>query len=110
MVSIAKENLFHEKVKALMSIGGVIMSVFLIFTINGVYEGMNHTMDSIVYNTGADLWITQEGTSGSLHSPSQINKTEIDSQLKNIDGIEEYTPLIRQATIYNHSSTENILL
>jgi putative ABC transport system permease protein len=110
MVSIAKENLFHEKIKTVMSIGGVILSVFLIFTINGVYNGMNYTMESIVYNTGADLWITQEGTSGSLHSPSNVNFTDVDTNLKTIEGIEEYTPFIRSATVFNYSSTKNVLL
>ncbi len=110
MVSIAKENLLNEKIKTIMSIGGVILSVFLIFTINGVYNGMTYTMESMVYNTGADLWITQEGTSGSLHSPSQVNLTYVDTNLKTIEGIEEYTPLIRSATIYNYSSDENVLL
>ncbi|MHA1147382.1 MAG: ABC transporter permease [Promethearchaeota archaeon] len=108
MVSIARENLFHEKIKTLMSIGGVVLSVFLIFTINGVYMGMVYTMDSIVYNTGADLWITQEGTSGSLHSPSLVN-TSIEGDLENIDGIKEYTPLIRTAVVYK-AEDSNILL
>ena len=108
MVSVAKENLFHEKTKTIMSIGGVILSVFLIFNILGVYNGIIYTMDSVVGNMGADLWITQEGTSGSLNSPS-ILSTEIGGQLESIDDIEEYTPLIRTAVNYK-TEDKNVLL
>lgn len=108
LVSIAKENLIHEKMKISMSIGGVVLSVFLIFTILGVYNGMEYTMESIVYKTGADLWITQQDTSGSLHSPSIIT-LDIADQLKSVDGIEDFTPLIRTATTYRVGE-DNVLL
>lgn len=109
MVSIAKQNLFHQKGKSVMSICGVILSVFLIFTIYGVYNGMNSVMDSLIFGTNADLWITQEGTSGSLHSPSIISM-QIENQLGAIEGVEELSPIIRTAIIYSSDGGDILLL
>jgi putative ABC transport system permease protein len=110
MVSIAKENLFHEKVKAGMSISAVILTVFLVFTINGVYYGLNNTMDSLVYDTNADVWVLQEDTSGSMHSPSLLNQSEIEDLVKAVDGIDEYAPFIRTTVIYESKDDSNKML
>ncbi len=91
-----------------MSVGSVILSVFLMFTIIGVYNGMNSYMDSIVMKTGADIWITQEGTSGSAHSPS-ILPIQVGDKLATIPEIEVFTPLIRTAIIFPLNGV-NILL
>ncbi|WP_371806405.1 ABC transporter permease [Candidatus Lokiarchaeum ossiferum] len=108
MVSIAISNLFHQKSKSILSISGVILSVFLVFTIYGVYNGMDYIMESMTYKTGADLWITQQGTSGSVHSPSFI-PVDIGDQLSEYDEIEEFTPIIRTALTYKVGSTDILI-
>ncbi|MFQ5883632.1 MAG: ABC transporter permease [Thermoplasmata archaeon] len=86
--------MFHEKSKIVISTGGVVLSVFLIFTISGVYYAMDSMMDSIVLKAGADLWVTSKGASGSLHSPSFL-PIELNESLERVEGVEEVTPLIR---------------
>lgn len=108
MVSVAVSNLFHQKSKTFLSISGVVVCVIMIFTINGVYNGMDYVMDSMIYNTQADLWITQDGTSGSIHSPSLL-PISISNQLETIDGIEEFTPLIRTAATYSMENSDILL-
>ncbi|MFQ6128522.1 MAG: ABC transporter permease [Thermoplasmata archaeon] len=94
MVSMAKENLFHEKSKVAITIGGVVLSVFLIFTISGVYYALDSMMDNIVLKAGADLWVTSKGASGSLHSPSLL-PIGLNESLEGVEGVQEVTPLIR---------------
>lgn len=94
MVSLAKENLFHEKSKIALSIGGVVLGVFLIFTTTGLYYGIDAVVEKMVLKAGADLWVTSKGASGSLHSPSLL-PTELNENLKGIDGVQEVAPLIR---------------
>ncbi|WP_457557208.1 ABC transporter permease [Candidatus Harpocratesius sp.] len=108
MVSLAKSNLFHQKTKTILSISGVMISVFLVFTIYGVYNGMDYIMESMIYKTGADLWVTQEGTSGSVHSPS-ILPISIGKSLNEIEDIKESTPLIRTAVTYKVSDSDILL-
>lgn len=109
MVPVARQNLWHDRVKALMSVGGVVLSVFLIFTMYGVYRGINGVMEDMVFGTGADLWITQEGTSGSVHSPSVL-PAGIGARLAGIAGVAEHAPLIRTAVSYRDGGGETALL
>ncbi|MBI4268111.1 MAG: ABC transporter permease [Chloroflexi bacterium] len=100
MVSLAKENLLHEKSKVALSISGVVLGVFLIFTTVGLYNGINTVVENMVLKAGADLWVTSHGASGSLHSPSLLDN-RIGEQLKEIDGVKELSPLIRRAVATN---------
>jgi putative ABC transport system permease protein len=93
VVSLAKENLLHEKSKIALSIGGVTLGVLLIFTTVGLYNGINTVVENMVLKGGADLWITSRGSSGSLHSPSLL-PAGLENAL-DIDGVREVAPLIR---------------
>ncbi len=105
MVSLARQNLIHEKSKIALSVGGVVLGVFLIFTTVGLYNGINTVVESMVLNGGADLWITSRGSSGSLHSPSLL-PLNLEQDLW-VDGVEEVVPLVRMplATVIDGSKT-----
>ena len=109
MVNVAWNNLWHDKVKSLLSIMGVVISVFLVFTIYGVYNGINSVMEEIVVGTGADIWITQKGTSGSLHSPS-ILSSDYKKKVSEISGVEEVGLLIRTGVSKPKAAGGNTLI
>ncbi len=94
MVSLAKANLLHEKSKVILSIGGVVLGVFLLFTTTGLYYGINSVVEDMVLKGGADLWITSPGASGSIHSPSLL-PIDLEGDIRDIDGVEKVTPLVR---------------
>ncbi len=94
-MSLALRNLYHQKSKVAISIAGVTLSVFLILTMSGLYLGFSTMMDNMVTHSGADLWVTSEGASGSLHSPSLL-PLNIRENLSNIEGVDTVSPLIRQ--------------
>ncbi len=94
MVLLAKENLKHDRQKVAISIGGVVISVFLILTMVGLYQGFDTMMDDMAVGTGADLWVTSEGASGSLHSPSLLPLT-LQDNITVIEGVAESVPFIR---------------
>ncbi|MFQ5885270.1 MAG: ABC transporter permease [Thermoplasmata archaeon] len=108
MVSLAKENLFHEKSKIAISVGGVVLSVFLIFTTTGLYAAMDTMMENMVLEAGADLWVTSKGASGSLHSPSLL-PIELNESLEQIEGVERAAPLIRTAMTTNMNGKRVLL-
>ncbi|OGO32717.1 MAG: hypothetical protein A2Z29_07850 [Chloroflexi bacterium RBG_16_56_11] len=100
MVSLARENLLHEKSKIVLSVGGVVLAVFLIFATTGIYFGIVTVVENMVLKAGADLWVTSQGASGSLHSPSLLN-SRIGEELKRINGVKEVAPLIRRPIATN---------
>ncbi len=94
LVFLAKENLFHEKLKIILSVSGVVLSVFLILSLSGVYYSMDVMMDNIVGEAKADLWVTSEGSAGSLHSPSLL-PLALKDNLSSVEGVSSVSPLIR---------------
>ncbi len=94
LVFLAKENLFHEKFKIVLSVSGVVLSVFLILSLSGVYYSMDVMMDKIVGETNADLWVTSKGAAGSIHSPSLLS-IDLYNDLNNVEGVQSVSPLIR---------------
>lgn len=99
MVSLAARNLQHEGAKVAFSTCAVALISLFILTIAGLYNGIDTLMERVVMGTGADFWITMEGTSGSLHSPSILSLTLLPA-LRRVDGVYEVTPLVRTAVVY----------
>ena len=109
MITVAWRNLTQDKMKGVLSVLGVAMSAFLIFTVYGVFSGIDSVMEASVTGAGADIWITQIGTSGSLHSPS-ILPLATTSEIDDMDGAIRWSPLIRMAVSYEESDGNSTLL
>jgi len=109
MIAVAWRNLLHDKTKGALSVLGVAMSAFLIFTVYGVYTGIDEIMEETVTGAGADIWVTQEGTSGSLHSPSILPRSA-SARLSDIPGVADWRPLIRTAVSYEQADGNSTLL
>lgn len=108
MVNLARRNLGHEKSKIAISIGGVILAVFLILTMMGLHRGFSTMMEDMAHGTGADLWVTTKGASGSLHSPS-ILPLGLQDNLTQIEGVREVVPFIRTPISTDLDSTKVLL-
>ena len=57
-VPIARKNLFHDRVRFIITLVGISFSVVLILVQVGVYLGMMYNTSSIIEHTDADIWIT----------------------------------------------------
>src|SRR3990167_3531759 len=86
MISIALRNLFGEKTRLLISIGGVAFSVMLILIILSLYRGWQIKSTEYIRNIDADIWVSQDGASDITSSASIIYPEEAE-EIKNIDGI-----------------------
>ncbi len=58
MVSIARRNLFHDKVRLGVTLLGITFSVVLIFNAGGMYIGFLIKASNLIDHAGADLWVT----------------------------------------------------
>ncbi len=88
MISIALRNLFGEKTRLLISIGGVAFSVMLILIILSLYRGWQIKSTQYIREIDTDLWVTQEGAVD-VTSSASIIYPEVAQQIKNIDGVQE---------------------
>jgi len=72
MVPIARRNLFADKVKLLVAVGGVTLAIVLILVVQSLYYGVRREGDSFVRNLPGDFWITQAGTTDLVFSNSHL--------------------------------------
>lgn len=61
MVSIARKNLFHDKIRFAVALAGISFAVLLITVQLGVYLAFRANVSVLIDHTEADIWITSHG-------------------------------------------------
>ncbi len=85
VVSIARKNLFAEKTRFFVSVGGVAFSILLIVFLLGVYNAFQRLFIDYVESFAADLVVAQEGVTDMSHTFSLLDINKM-SQIETISG------------------------
>ncbi len=72
MLLVARKNLFAEKTRLAISVGGVALSVFLIGILLSLFRGWNEQVGGFVEKVPADLWVASDGTTDFLAASSVL--------------------------------------
>ena len=100
MINIALKNLFQEKTRLIISVGGVAFSVLLILILQGLYQGWSQRMGDYIRNLPADLWVGQEGSRDMFHSVSILSLND-QEKIRQIEGVADVTSFSgRQMKLY----------
>lgn len=91
MFLIAWRNLFQEKIRFLISVGGVAFSVMLIMVLVGLYRGWNNKLGEYIRTAPADIWVMQKGSEELFHTPSLL-PLNLGDKLTKIKGVESAKP------------------
>jgi putative ABC transport system permease protein len=62
MVSLARRNLFHDKLRFLITVAGVAFAVMLVFVQVGLFLGLLDNASITIEKMSADLWVTSKNT------------------------------------------------
>lgn len=57
MASLAKRNLFHDKVRLAVTLTGIVFAVVLVAIQLGLFIGFRTATSNVIDNSGVDLWI-----------------------------------------------------
>ena len=93
MLLVARKNLFSERIRLAISVGGVALSVFLIGILLALFRGWNEQVGGFVEKVPADLWVASDGTTDFLAAASALPDAA-GSQLKLVPEIDVVSPLI----------------
>lgn len=93
MLLVARKNLFSERTRLAISVGGVALSVFLIGILLSLYRGWDDQVGSFVEEVPADLWVASDGTTDFAQSASILH-SGLGRQLSFLPEIETVSPLI----------------
>lgn len=61
MASLALRNLFHDKVRLVATLTGVVFAVVLVGVQIGLFIGFKTSTATLIDNSGADVWVMTEG-------------------------------------------------
>src|SRR5205809_6302019 len=93
MLLIARKNLFAERTRLGISVGGVALSVFLIGILLSLYRGWSQQVGGFVEHVPADLWATSDGTTDFVAAGSVLPDS-LGVQLKLLPEVDVVSPLI----------------
>ena len=93
MLLLARKNLFSERIRLIISVGGVALSVFLIGVLLSLYRGWDEKVGGFVEDSDVDVWVGSEGTNDFLAAASLLPLENAD-QVGDQPEIEEWSAVI----------------
>lgn len=107
MLLVARKNLFSERIRLAISVGGVALSVFLIGILLSLFRGWSEQVGGFVEKTPADLWVVSDGTTDFL-AASSILPEALAGKLKFVPEIDVVSPIIvRPMELYKSGRDPN---
>ncbi len=99
MLYIALRNLFQEKTRLAISIGGIVFSVLLMILLQALSVGYGNVLGRYFETVPADLWVSKANT-GNIMEPSYL-PLSIGSKLTSIVGVASAKPFGMQGLSTN---------
>lgn len=108
---LALRNLFHDKIRFVVTLTGIVFAVLLIAVQLGLFIGFTGTTSNVIDHANADLWITSKGVknfdAGSPISERKLypvlatpgvaqaeNEIVCEANWKRPDGVSEYVEVV----------------
>lgn len=97
-MSLASRNLFQDKTRLALTIGGVALAVMLILILKGFLAGMNKQITSYLDYSPGSIVVAQEDVVNLLGAISLLPKG-VDQKAQNIRGVHNVIPILSQFII-----------
>lgn len=93
MLRLAFRNLFQNKVRLVVSAGGIALALVLILTLDAILTGVERQITSYIDNSKADVWVSQPGVRN-LHMVTSSLPAAVTRQVEDVAGVESATPIM----------------
>ena len=93
MLRIALRNLFQNKVRLVLAVGGVALALMLILALDAVVGGMEAKLTAYIDYSGADIFVAQSGVRN-MHMAASALPLSVKSQVQAIPGVATVTPVL----------------
>jgi len=100
MTFLAFQNLWQQKFRLALSVGGVALSMMLIILLNGFLSGIYDQVTAYLDNTPADLIVAQDGVTNLLSATSLLPAGAAD-RARGVLGVAQVTPIVSQFLIFD---------
>src|ERR1044071_4733706 len=89
---VASRNLFHDRLRFLATLVGIVFSVVLVMVQMGLYLGFGRMITTMIDHAPADFWIVSRGAK-SFEDLSRLDK-EIQSKAQQVEGVDDVSPVV----------------
>jgi putative ABC transport system permease protein len=93
MLHLAFRNLFQNKVRLMISIGGVSLALLLILSLDAIFTGVEQRITVYIDNSGADLFVSQSDVLN-MHMASSSLPDSVRRKVKAVSGVATVTPIL----------------
>ena len=90
---LAWRNLARNRVRLLVSVGGVALALSLTLSLEAIYAGVANQLTTYVDRSGADVWVSQPGVRN-LHMVASWLPDSVVDEVRAVDGVAEATPIL----------------
>jgi putative ABC transport system permease protein len=90
--TLAFRNLFHDRLRLIATVIGIVFSIVLVTVQMGLYLGFGRMVTTMIDHASADLWVMPRGTK-CFEDPSLLNARERYRALA-INGVAEAIPVV----------------
>lgn len=90
--TLAFRNLFHDRLRFIATVIGIVFSIVLVTIQMGLYLGFGRMVTTMIDHASADLWVMPQGTK-CFEDPSLLNTRERYRALA-INGVAEAIPVV----------------
>ena len=90
---LARRNLARNRVRLLVSVGGVALALSLTLALEAIYAGVANQLTTYIDRSGADVWVSQPGVRN-LHMVASWLPESVVDEVRAVDGVAEATPIL----------------
>ena len=91
-LTLASRNLFHDSLRLVATLVGIVFSVVLVMIQMGLFLGFGHMVTNMIDHTSTDLWVVPKKVK-CFEDPSLID-LKLRNRIVAIDGIASVIPLV----------------
>lgn len=92
MTRLAFRNLFQNKARLVISVGGVALALLLILALDAIFTGVERQITAYIDYSGADIWVSQEDVFN-MHMATSSLPDSVARKVRIVQGVESVTPI-----------------
>lgn len=93
MLHLARRNLFQNRIRAVVSVGGVALALMLVLALDAILTGMEQRLTLYIDRSGADLFVAQAGVRN-MHMASSSLPARTVEAVARVPGVAMDQPIL----------------
>src|SRR5512143_3707743 len=107
MLRLAFRNLFQNKVRLIISVGGVALALLLSLSLDAILEGIQQQVTTYIDQSDADIFVAQEGVRN-MHMASSWLPASTVGKVRAVRGVELATPILYVTNVIEANDNRNL--